>query len=194
MNTAAKMVLHDWQRGRFPWFVSPPDSAQDGGVEGHEFQPIQNFSEIKVKPTFGGEDDVENVDEEEDEEEMEDENEEGATANENIAQDDEEEEEDVEEAKRAFMEKMAQSKVEEGTAGEALMTQEELETIVAGQDTSKGANGESAPTIKRLHMTLDEAEQLLEEVEGGKKKKDKKKEAAKKTSSKGVKKNKKAKK
>lgn len=29
MMTAAKMVLHDWQRGRIPFFVPPPQKQDD---------------------------------------------------------------------------------------------------------------------------------------------------------------------
>lgn len=32
MMTAAKMVLHDWQRGRIPFFVPPPQQ-QDGPLD-----------------------------------------------------------------------------------------------------------------------------------------------------------------
>ncbi|KAL6902097.1 hypothetical protein ACP4OV_004973 [Aristida adscensionis] len=30
LTTAAKMVLHDWQRGKIPFFVPPPQSSDDG--------------------------------------------------------------------------------------------------------------------------------------------------------------------
>ncbi|KAG8655658.1 hypothetical protein MANES_04G058628v8 [Manihot esculenta] len=31
--TAAKMVLHDWQRGRIPFFVPPPRQQEDDSLE-----------------------------------------------------------------------------------------------------------------------------------------------------------------
>jgi nuclear GTP-binding protein len=33
LTTAAKMVLHDWQRGKIPFFVPPPQQNEDGPSE-----------------------------------------------------------------------------------------------------------------------------------------------------------------
>eukprot|EP00494_Astrolonche_serrata_P033590 UN33859 len=32
LTTAAKMVLHDWQRGKIPFFVPPPQQNEDGSL------------------------------------------------------------------------------------------------------------------------------------------------------------------
>ena len=51
MSTAAKMILHDWQRGRIPFFVPPPRQQDDGepskdSGEGHmEDDPAVNTEE-----------------------------------------------------------------------------------------------------------------------------------------------------
>ena len=34
LNTAAKMVLYDWQRGKIPFFTLPPDYAEEGAAHG----------------------------------------------------------------------------------------------------------------------------------------------------------------
>ncbi|PWZ58046.1 Nuclear/nucleolar GTPase 2 [Zea mays] len=39
LTTAAKMVLHDWQRGKIPFFVPPPQQSDGGASESAE-QPI----------------------------------------------------------------------------------------------------------------------------------------------------------
>ena len=36
MMTAAKMVLHDWQRGKIPFFVQPPKQEEDSLEEPNE--------------------------------------------------------------------------------------------------------------------------------------------------------------
>ena len=33
MMTAAKMVLHDWQRGRIPFFMPPPKQEDESSIE-----------------------------------------------------------------------------------------------------------------------------------------------------------------
>lgn len=34
LNTAAKMVLYDWQRGKIPFFTLPPDYTEDAPAAG----------------------------------------------------------------------------------------------------------------------------------------------------------------
>ncbi len=34
LNTAAKMMLYDWQRGKIPFFTLPPDYAEEGAAHG----------------------------------------------------------------------------------------------------------------------------------------------------------------
>lgn len=73
-NTVAKMVLHDWQRGKIPWFVRPPfedDIAADGdrkqwqdaaelkkveAANKDKFQPVQLLSKLSTTHEFGAED------------------------------------------------------------------------------------------------------------------------------------------
>ncbi|KAL6635073.1 hypothetical protein ACP70R_027744 [Stipagrostis hirtigluma subsp. patula] len=43
LTTAAKMVLHDWQRGKIPFFVPPPQSRDDGAPENAE--PVEQSDE-----------------------------------------------------------------------------------------------------------------------------------------------------
>ncbi|WCJ23429.1 Nucleolar GTP-binding protein 2 [Euphorbia peplus] len=33
LTTVAKMVLHDWQRGKIPFFVAPPRQEDDDSLE-----------------------------------------------------------------------------------------------------------------------------------------------------------------
>jgi len=85
MNTCARMILNDWQRGKLPWFVPPPDlprsdesdpiatidpaavstdatAAAEGTVKGAAKVPLVNFvaqqklSKLKVATEFVGED------------------------------------------------------------------------------------------------------------------------------------------
>lgn len=45
LNTAAKMVLYDWQRGKIPFFTLPPDHTDDapgeGGAAAEEVLPTE---------------------------------------------------------------------------------------------------------------------------------------------------------
>ncbi|KAM0840230.1 hypothetical protein ACQ4PT_059835 [Festuca glaucescens] len=46
LTTAAKMVLHDWQRGKIPFFVPPPQQNEDGPSEITE--PVERSGEEAV--------------------------------------------------------------------------------------------------------------------------------------------------
>nr|CAB3495933.1 unnamed protein product [Digitaria exilis] len=46
LTTAAKMVLHDWQRGKIPFFVPPPQQSEDGASESAE--PLERTEEDGV--------------------------------------------------------------------------------------------------------------------------------------------------
>ncbi|CAL4939361.1 unnamed protein product [Urochloa decumbens] len=46
LTTAAKMVLHDWQRGKIPFFVPPPQQSHDGASESAE--PVEKTEEDGV--------------------------------------------------------------------------------------------------------------------------------------------------
>ncbi|CAL4922671.1 unnamed protein product [Urochloa decumbens] len=46
LTTAAKMVLHDWQRGKIPFFVPPPQQSDDGASESAE--PVEKTEEDGV--------------------------------------------------------------------------------------------------------------------------------------------------
>ncbi|OEL33193.1 Nuclear/nucleolar GTPase 2 [Dichanthelium oligosanthes] len=46
LTTTAKMVLHDWQRGKIPFFVPPPQQSDDGGSESAE--PVEKTEEDGV--------------------------------------------------------------------------------------------------------------------------------------------------
>jgi len=46
LTTAAKMVLHDWQRGKIPFFVPPPQQSDDGASEIAE--PVEKTEEDGV--------------------------------------------------------------------------------------------------------------------------------------------------
>uniref|UniRef100_A0AAY4E7P1 Nucleolar GTP-binding protein 2 n=1 Tax=Denticeps clupeoides TaxID=299321 RepID=A0AAY4E7P1_9TELE len=70
LSTVSKMVLNDWQRGRIPFFVKPPEAESDDLFVCHQdqYQPIwtwhrqilsnvrQNFGKINVAPEFSEED------------------------------------------------------------------------------------------------------------------------------------------
>jgi len=45
-NTVSKMLLHDWQRGKLPWFVPPPNSTTEG--PGDE-DPDENEQDMQVE-------------------------------------------------------------------------------------------------------------------------------------------------
>jgi len=46
LTTAAKMVLHDWQRGKIPFFVPPPQQSADGASGSVE--PVEKTEEDGV--------------------------------------------------------------------------------------------------------------------------------------------------
>ena len=63
LNTAARMVLYDWQRGKIPFFTLPPDhtdeapaAAGEGGAEGGEGvpQPAEAVTEEDAKAAVDG--------------------------------------------------------------------------------------------------------------------------------------------
>merc|ERR1712156_435904 len=63
LNTVAKMVLNDWQRGKIPYFVPPvgcemPPQIREKEVdeENSEIKKDQNFQEIKVAHEYDPED------------------------------------------------------------------------------------------------------------------------------------------
>jgi len=72
METAARMILHDFQRGRLPYFVSPPSSDKDNlnntnqknidfvAEEETKTESLpnvkQNFQSLLIVPEFQGED------------------------------------------------------------------------------------------------------------------------------------------
>uniref|UniRef100_A0AAY4E7N5 Nucleolar GTP-binding protein 2 n=1 Tax=Denticeps clupeoides TaxID=299321 RepID=A0AAY4E7N5_9TELE len=123
LSTVSKMVLNDWQRGRIPFFVKPPEAESDEQVSeaccvfrGHIFcdgcsqvkrilsNVRQNFGKINVAPEFSEEDlvpvempDLPDLSDGEDEEENEgdDDEEEEVTAAE---EDGDKEKDDVEDA------------------------------------------------------------------------------------------------
>lgn len=41
LNTAARMVLYDWQRGKIPYFALPPDYQDRGSDLGKAHKPSQ---------------------------------------------------------------------------------------------------------------------------------------------------------
>ncbi len=68
INTVAKMILNDWQRGKIPFFVPPPgcempppaqhsnDKDGDDPAEGKDKKKDQDFSQIKVVHDYNPED------------------------------------------------------------------------------------------------------------------------------------------
>lgn len=50
----ARMVLNDWQRGKLPFYVSPPESEKrtDDKSEEEKLTIVQDFKKIRVGPTF----------------------------------------------------------------------------------------------------------------------------------------------
>eukprot|EP00299_Pterocystis_sp_00344_P013900 c6855_g1_i2.p1 GENE.c6855_g1_i2~~c6855_g1_i2.p1 ORF type:complete len:680 (+),score=211.38 c6855_g1_i2:126-2042(+) len=71
VNTVAKMILHDWQRGNLPWFVMPPAYEDDAptkkdGEEKKEGEEGNDGEEGKKETVGDGEDDEEEQEEEED--------------------------------------------------------------------------------------------------------------------------------
>eukprot|EP01116_Phalansterium_solitarium_P019542 TRINITY_DN54_c0_g1_i1.p1 TRINITY_DN54_c0_g1~~TRINITY_DN54_c0_g1_i1.p1 ORF type:complete len:696 (+),score=280.18 TRINITY_DN54_c0_g1_i1:83-2170(+) len=59
LNTVAKVVLHDWQRGKIPYFVCPPfdaDAPEDKKPKADGVPAVkQIFGKIEVAPGFGDE-------------------------------------------------------------------------------------------------------------------------------------------
>ncbi|PRP84513.1 hypothetical protein PROFUN_05848 [Planoprotostelium fungivorum] len=119
LNTVAKMVLMDWQRGRIPFFTCPPMDERPSDVqdENSKFQVAQQFKKIAVSSEYteddkqGKEVEMQDAEEEEDvvdwdevyennseiEEEGEEAEEEGEEAEEEGEEAEEVEEEEVEE-------------------------------------------------------------------------------------------------
>ena len=71
INTVAKMILNDWQRGKIPFFVPPPGcempppppqaEAAAGSADSEKKTPkdVQDFSQIRVSHKFDMSDDLE---------------------------------------------------------------------------------------------------------------------------------------
>ena len=63
MNAVAKIVLNDWQRGKLPYFVAPPETPEEeakrlakkkgGGRQSKVDIVKQNFSKVDVGLEFG---------------------------------------------------------------------------------------------------------------------------------------------
>lgn len=52
VSTVARMVLHDWQRGKIPFFTPPPADPK-GGAKGEPTEMVQqDFKAIIVTPGF----------------------------------------------------------------------------------------------------------------------------------------------
>ena len=64
IETVAKMVLHDWLRGKIPYFSAPPDlvAVEDEKKDTKEDieVPSQKISAIRTKENFFHDDDIEN--------------------------------------------------------------------------------------------------------------------------------------
>jgi len=60
INTVAKMVLMDWQRGRIPFFVCPPeqDRPKNTPNENAKMQVNQQFKKISVSSEYNQEDQI----------------------------------------------------------------------------------------------------------------------------------------
>ena len=60
VNTVAKMVLNDWQRGKIPFFVPPPGCEMPPNIhpmqKGESFEKDQDFKKIKVLHEYDDED------------------------------------------------------------------------------------------------------------------------------------------
>ena len=78
VNTVAKMVLNDWQRGKIPFFVPPPGCEMPPKIhpmqKGESFEKDQDFKKIKVLHEYDDEDlkkneDIDSNDKEEETEE-----------------------------------------------------------------------------------------------------------------------------
>lgn len=52
VGTVARMVLHDWQRGRIPYFTPPPAAPGKGPAEEETEMVQQDFKAIMVTPGF----------------------------------------------------------------------------------------------------------------------------------------------
>ncbi|KAK2722281.1 hypothetical protein QYM36_002718 [Artemia franciscana] len=63
INAVARMILNDWQRGKLPYFVMPPDSEayikeQEERKDAKKLpEVIQNFAKIRVDFEYEGDDD-----------------------------------------------------------------------------------------------------------------------------------------
>lgn len=52
ISAVARMVLNDWQRGKLPFYVEPPSNDKNSVDDGAELKVVQDFSKIKVTPTY----------------------------------------------------------------------------------------------------------------------------------------------
>eukprot|EP00043_Microstomoeca_roanoka_P010037 m.95537 g.95537 ORF g.95537 m.95537 type:complete len:706 (+) comp14770_c2_seq1:142-2259(+) len=52
VSTAAKMVLHDWQRGKIPYFSVPPDNPDYAQQQQQNFGVTQNLKALPVSSKF----------------------------------------------------------------------------------------------------------------------------------------------
>lgn len=57
ISAVAKMVLNDWQRGKLPFYVEPPSEDKTEKTE-QALSVVQDFTKIKVVPTFDSVDDI----------------------------------------------------------------------------------------------------------------------------------------
>ncbi|XP_074641988.1 uncharacterized protein LOC141899522 [Tubulanus polymorphus] len=166
IKTMAKMVLNDWQRGKIPYYVRPPDSEgykpQKTGEavketstntpetvqEGTVAQPhvIQDFAKIKVDVEYSGEDirDLEPVGE----------------VDENVEQTDEEDDDDDDEI-AGESSKINESKVIDITQDEddevAFMSESEAVNKEKDFDVSNGSNREVQLVTDQQHSYSGEA-------------------------------------
>lgn len=56
ITAVAKMVLNDWQRGKLPFYVEPPESEEK--PEPKSLSVTQDFTKIKVVPTYDSPEDI----------------------------------------------------------------------------------------------------------------------------------------
>ena len=53
LNTAAKMVLYDWQRGKIPFFVLPPGATADAPSLGQPEAAVASEQPQQARPPAG---------------------------------------------------------------------------------------------------------------------------------------------
>lgn len=90
LNTVAKIMINDWQRGKLPFFVAPPRAE---GAEGDEEEDDEEDAEEEGE----GEGEQDNEEDEEDDQEEGDDDEEEEEGEEMDEEEDDGEEEDEEE-------------------------------------------------------------------------------------------------